>query len=192
MLQFHVARTLSQARWQTRSRLSGQSVLFSQQGELFAAYRLHEFQSPVGAVHMRLSIRGVSTDFGQKLFIGLLESDPVLGTCGGRGLGVSIDPETGIVEDVHNGGGVLGYLVGAPQEPAREISLVLEAWLYGRVVIPRIWLGAESLVHPAMLLDPGRTLAALAGGEINHGALPRFDHTELTLRPLDQMMVAHG
>jgi hypothetical protein len=192
MLQSHVARTLPQVRWQTRSRIASRSILFSQQGDLFAAYRLHEFQVPAEAVHLRLSARGVTTDFGQKLFLGLLETDPVFGTCGGRGLGVSIDPETGIVEDIHNGAGVLGYLSGAPQEPNREISLVLEAWIYGRTFIPRIWLGQETLHHPAMLLDPARTLAALAGGEINHGALPRFDHTELTLRPLGDVMVANG
>ena len=192
MLQFQIARTLSAARWQSGFGRPGNTVLFSHEGELFAANHLHEFQVPQGPVHLRLLIQGTTTEYGQKLFVGLLEHNPKTGACGGRGFGISLDPETGRVEDLHNGGGVVGYAGSVPQDPGRPVSLVLETWLYGRTCIPRLTINRETLALPAVLLEPGFTMAALTGGEISRGSLPRVDHTELSLLPLTTAMIAHG
>ena len=192
MLKLMVDRTLAQARWQSKAGANSRTLLFSHGTDLFAARRLHECALPLEPSHLKLETVGMTADFGQKIFIGLVEVDHTTGLPGKRGIGLSIDPETGMVEDLHNGTGVIGYVTTLPQEPSCRVELVLEAWIYGRTVIPRLWVGQESVVHPALLLEAGLPMTALAGGEINNGTLPRFDQSHLTLLPLKANMMAHG
>jgi hypothetical protein len=187
-----VSRTLAEVRWQNRSRAGTQARLFSRQGEMFAAQRLHHCQLPATPSHLRLRIEGRTTEFGQKVFIGLLTLDPLTDRVAGPGLGISIDPETGMVEDLLGEAGVIGYVHNAPQEVDADLFLGIEAWVYGRTFIPRLQLNGETVALPAFLTEPGQTLTALVGGEIGAGVLPRIDHTELTLRPLSDNGMANG
>lgn len=187
-----VSRTLAEVRWQNRSRPGTHARLFSRRGELFAARRLHHCQLPAGRSHLRLRIEGRTTEFGQKLFVGLLPLDPLTDQVTGAGLGISIDPETGMVEDLMGAGGVVGYIYSAPQEVNAELYLGLEAWGYGRTFIPRLHLNGETVVLPAFLTELGQSMTALVGGEIGAGVLPRIDHTDLVLRPIDDQGMANG
>lgn len=187
-----VSRTLAEVRWQNRSRAGTHARLFSRQGEMFAAQRLHHCQLPVAPAHLRLRIEGRTTEFGQKIFVGLLTLDPFTDQVTGPGLGISIDPETGMVEDLVGEAGVVGYIHSAPQEVDADVYLAFEAWVYGRTFIPRLHLNGETIALPAFLTQPGQTLTALVGGEIGAGVLPRIDHTELVLRPLDDDGMANG
>lgn len=187
-----VSRTLAEVRWQNRSRAGTQARLFSREGEMFAAQRLHHCQLPGTPTHLRLRIEGRTTEFGQKVFIGLLTVDALTDQVTGPGLGLSIDPETGMVEDLLGDTGVIGYIRSAPQEVDADLFMGIEAWIYGRTFIPRLHVNGETVALPAFLTDPGQTLTALAGGEIGAGVLPRLDHTELTLRPLTDDGMANG
>jgi len=192
MAKLNVARTLAEVRWQNRSRSGTHARLFSRHGEMFAAQRLHHCQLPATASHLRLRIEGRTTEFGQKIFIGLLTLDPVTDRVTGPGLGITVDPETGMVEDLLGEGGVIGYMHSAPQDVNADLYLAVEAWVYGRTFIPRLYLNGETVSLPAFLTEPGQTLTALIGGEIGTGVLPRLDHTELTLRPLADDGMANG
>jgi hypothetical protein len=192
MAKLQVSRTLAEVRWQNRSRAGTQARLFSRQGEMFAAQRLHMCQLPATPSQLKVRLEGRTTEFGQKVFIGLLTLDPLTDQVTGPGLGISIDPETGMVEDLIGAAGVVGYLHSAPQEVGADLIIGIEAWIYGRTFIPRLHLNGETVALPAFLTDPGQTLTALAGGEIGAGVLPRIDHTELTLRPLADEGMANG
>lgn len=192
MAKLQVSRTLAEVRWQNRARAGSHARLFSRQGEMFAAQRLHDCQLPARPAHLRLRIEGRTTEFGQKVFLGLLTLDPLTDQVAGPGLGVSIDPETGMVEDLVGDGGVVGYIHSAPQDVGAGLFFGLEAWIYGRTFIPRLVLNGETVALPAFLADPGQTLTALVGGEIGAGVLPRIDHTELALRPLSDDGMANG
>ena len=159
---------------------------------MFAAQRLHHCQLPSVPSQVRLRVEGRTTEFGQKVFLGFLSLDPLTDQVAGPGLGVSIDPETGMVEDLVGDAGVVGYVQSAPQEVGADLFLGIEAWVYGRTFIPRLVVNGEMVALPAFLTDRGQTLTALVGGEIGAGVLPRIDHTELTLRPLVEDGMAHG
>ena len=192
MPKLQVSRTLAEVRWQNRSRAGTHARLFSRQGEMFVAQRLHHCQLPSVPAHLRLRIEGRTTEFGQKIFIGLLTLDSLTDQVTGPGLGLAIDPETGIVEDLLGEAGVIGYIHSAPQEVDADLFIGVEAWIYGRTFIPRLHLNGETVALPAFLTQPGQTLTALAGGEIGAGVLPRIDHTELSLRPLTDDGMANG
>jgi hypothetical protein len=64
--------------------------------------------------------------------------------------------------------------------------------VYGRTLIPRLHINGETIALPAFLIDLGQTFTSLIGGELGQGILPRVDHTELTLRPLVDVPMAHG
>lgn len=188
----NIPRVLSEAHWQTVPHAPSQARLFSRHGTIFAACRAHACQLPAVTTHLEFHAQGQTTEYGQRLFVGLMTLDPLTNHVTGPGLGVSIDPETGAVEDLLDDNGVVGYLYGAPQENSAEISLGLEAWIYGRTFIPRLRLGSEVLVLPALLVEPRQTMIMLMGGELGAGAMPRIDYSELTLRPLHNETMAHG
>jgi hypothetical protein len=159
---------------------------------MFVAQRLHHCQLPSVPSQLRLRLEGRTTEFGQKVFLGLLTLCPLTDQVTGPGLGISVDPETGMVEDLVGEAGVVGYIHSAPQEVGADLVVGLEAWIYGRTFIPRLHMNGETVALPAFLTQPGQTLTALAGGEIGAGVLPRVDHTELTLRPLADAGWANG
>jgi hypothetical protein len=171
---------------------SARSLLLFHGNVLFAAERLHDCRMPSGAAILRLEVRCVTVEYGQKLFFGLLEVDGLSMKAGSAGLAVSVDPETGTVEDLHNDSGVIGYVASAPMQPGTEVRLAMSAWFYGRVVIPQLWVGAENVLHPALLMETDGRLSALAGGEITSGNSPRFDHAELTIETVGRSMPMHG
>lgn len=188
----NIPRALSEARWQTVPQAPTQARLFSRHGTIFAASRVHTCQLPVVTTHLEFSAQGRTTEFGQRIFVGLMTLDPETNNVTGPGLGVSIDPETGAVEDLLDENGVVGYLNSAPQETDAELSLGIEAWVYGRTFIPRLRMGSETLVLPALLVEPKQTMIVLIGGELGASALPRIDYSELTLCPLNNETMAHG
>lgn len=188
----NIPRALAEAHWQAVPNAPSQARLFSRQGAIFAVSRVHECQLPLVTTHLEFHAQGRTTEYGQRLFVGLMTLEPLTNHVTGPGLGVSIDPETGAVEDLLDDNGVVGYMQCAPQENDAEIALGLEAWIYGSTFIPRLRMGSETLVLPALLVEPRQTMVMLIGGELGTGALPRIDYSELTLRPLSNETMAHG
>lgn len=181
-----------QARWQAKAAPQDRTRLFTHRGEIYAAQRLHECQLPrhESLLLFRLQVR--TTEFGQKIFLGLAALDAPRTGDYPAGLGVSLDPETGLIEDVFGHCGMLGDVCALPQEAGRSVDILLQARYYGLTFIPTLQVGAERVALPAMLLSPGQTLTALAGGVLSQGALPTFEHTELSLRSSAHAPMIHG
>jgi hypothetical protein len=187
-----LARSHALNRWQQQSQPGARSLLLSHGNDVYSVQRLHGCRMPQARVFLRLEICCQTAEFGQKLVLGLLETENLKFATGSAGIAICIDPETGAVEDLHNGSGVIGYVTSAPMQPESEVRLALEAWFYGQVLISRVWVGEQTVLHPALLLDPGQNLFAIAGGEITDGPAPRFQSTELTLLPIGTSMPMHG
>ncbi len=181
-----------EVRWRDRSRASGAARLLVRGGVLLAVQRWHGCRLPEAPAQVRWRVAGRTTEFGQKILVGLVAEDEGSGGRAGCGLGVLIDPETGRVDDVMGEGGVVGYVESAPQGVGSAVELEVEAWLYGRTLISRLRVNGEAVALPAVLVRPGQGLMAVVGGEIGSGSLPVVEHSELVLRPLAGDRLAHG
>ena len=87
---------------------------------------------------------------------------------GTPGFAVRIDLARGEVWDALNGAGLLGELETGPlglgrydDEEPLLLSLVLEK--RGRNLLPRLNIGGETLLYPALLAIPGQILSAVTG-----------------------------
>jgi hypothetical protein len=140
--------------------------------------------SSTGGFTVRFETVALTANYGQRLFIALLEQETLAMLPGSPGVGVAIDPETGAVEDLVNGGGVIGYVTTAPQDPAQRVKIVVEAQIYGKVMIPRLWVGSESVIHPAILLECGPQLAAFGGSEIMNGNAAEYEDVQMVVTPV--------
>ena len=91
----------------------------------------------------------------QKFFFGLVSTPDLSGMPEGcnSGIGISIDPETGEVHDEMNGQGIIGYLEDAPMAVNEPIFLCIEAEKLNRIFIPKITIGEEKVLHPALHLE---------------------------------------
>ncbi len=166
------------------------SLLYSHDRDLYSVQRLPVDPALADHCHLVLTVECQTVEYGQKLFIGLLEEGHHSFGPESHGLGVSIDPETGAVEDLVNGAGVIGYVESFPFEPGARVTLGFEIYVYGRTVIPRLRVGEEVLVHPALLIDPGIHLSALAGGDITNGNGLAFENACFVATPLAGAVLA--
>ena len=163
---------------------SPETLLFARHGEIFAAHRLAEHAVPTEPSFVTFTVDLRTSETGQRLFVALLDTESLKEGSRHRGLAVSIDSETGAVEDFINGQGVIGYLNGVPFEAGASGTLRIEAWLYGEVFIPRLAMGHESVLHPALLLKAGSSFTALAGSDITQGSAAQCDRAMLMSRPI--------
>ena len=99
----------------------------------------------------------------QKLFIGLLEEGDYDGTVRRAGIGVSICPRTGEIADMINGQGIIGYLVEAPLETWKSMRIALNVEKIGPVYIPKVMVGDEAILHPALHKSDPQMFVAVAG-----------------------------
>jgi hypothetical protein len=169
------------------------SIIFCHEGDLFAVKPLSR-QAAFGESYLvRLQTTIKSEDFGQRLFLGLLEQESLtVIDSGSPGVGLSLDPETGAVEDLINDSGVIGYLSTLPQEPNQEIIVTLEAHVYGRVMIPKLMVGQDVVLHPAILLNNGPEWSAFGGSEIMNGTAAEFSQSTLQLVRVRRQLPTHA
>lgn len=133
--------------------------------ETFNITRLHD--TPIGMDHGEVvfEIELRIHHHGQRIFVGLLDSNnldaPTISDH--MGIGVSIDPDSGEVFDVINGQGIIGYLDEMPLETGTPIFLCLEFEKIKRIYIPKLTLGEEKILHPALHLPEIRSMSLVVG-----------------------------
>lgn len=101
----------------------------------------------------------------QKFFFGLVSTPDLSGMPEGcnAGIGISIDPETGEVNDEMNGQGIIGYLEDVPMEENEPIFLCIEVEKLNRIFIPKITVGEEKVLHPALHLEHCEYVSLMVG-----------------------------
>jgi hypothetical protein len=146
------------------------SMIFCHEGDLFAVKPLARHGVDGGSLFVRFEAEVQTSELGQRLFLALLEQETLSMAPGSPGAGITIDPETGSVEDVINGSGVIGYVTTAPFPAHERQTIVIEAHIYDKVMIPRFWVGSESVLHPAILIEQSSQISAFGGSEIMNGS----------------------
>ncbi len=150
----------------------------------FNITRLHD--TPIGMDHgevvFEIELRMRHLD--QRLFIGLLDAGQIdaRNMSEHRGVGVSIDPDTGEVFDTTNGSGIVGYLDEMPLEVNLPTFLCLEFEKIKRIYIPKLTVGEEKILHPALHLPDIRSLSLVVGSTAGDGAVYENPHLMVTRR----------
>lgn len=151
----------------------------------FNITRLHD--TPIGMDHgevvFEIEMRMQHHD--QRLFVGLLDTDllDVSSMSQHRGIGISIDPESGEVLDAINGQGIIGYLDETPLEPDTPTFLCLEFEKIKRIYIPKLTVGEEKILHPALHLPEISSMSLVVGSTAADGAVYENPHLMVTRRP---------
>lgn len=146
----------------------------------FNVSHLHEATIAMdnGEVVFEIELRMRHLD--QRLFIGLLDADDMAEH---RGIGVSIDPDSGEIYDVVNDQGIIGYIEDAPLEVNSSMFLCLEFEKIKRIYIPKLTLGEEKILHPALHLPNVNTMSLIVGTTaMDGGAVYENPHLMVTRR----------
>lgn len=179
MLPIFYTRQYLLAQWERSRRANPDSMIYSARDHLYAVNRLASLDLPggKGVIHMRTTM--VHGGRNQQIFIGLLETASVRTAARSPGIGISVDLGLGLVEDLVNDQGVLGYLESAPFEANKPIEIGIEMEVFGRICLPRIIIGGESLLHPGLFLDIRENVSAMAGTTLNPLGDARFSDCRL-------------
>lgn len=154
-------------------------MIYSAEDNLYAVRRVDTAAVPVDRSTMVFECDLHHGERSQKVFLGLMETDAVGIAARSPGIGVSVDLMTGLITDVVNNQGVLGYLENPPCESDGPVHVKLEVELIGRVVLPTITIGEEIILHPALYLDAQEGLSALVGTSMHPFGDARFENTVL-------------
>jgi hypothetical protein len=155
------------------------SMIYSAENNLYAVRRVDSAALPdqrstiVFECDLHQGVRS------QKVFLGLMETDSIGIVSRSPGIGIAIDLQTGLVTDVVNNQGVIGYLEEAPTEAGGPLHVRIEVELIGRVLLPRILVGNDVILHPALYLDAQEGLSALVGTSVHPPGDARFENTLL-------------
>lgn len=94
------------------------------------------------------------------------------------GFAVRVDLETGEVWDLLNDSGLIGW-IEKPMSAFSEEEPLMFSWEvehFGSALIPRLQIGDEVFLYPALYHNPGLKMSTVAGSEANLDSVPAFVH----------------
>lgn len=143
------------------------AMIYSTDQMLFAIRRVGEVLLPAkrGEVYFTGTFRHGTR--AQELFLALVETSSMGGGERSPGIGFKIDFQTGLIMDLLNDQGVLGYLPRRMLAPHQDIAFRIEMELIGRVCVPRLVIAGEVFLHPALYLETRGSLSALTGTSLH-------------------------
>ena len=121
----------------------------------------------------------------QKLFFGLLDTQRLDNRefSVSSGIAVSIDPMSGEIVDLVNSQGIIGYLDETPLEERESIFLCIDVEKLRSIFIPKITVGEERILHPALHLSNQQPISLVVGStDAAAGALFENPHFMITRR----------
>jgi len=177
--------------WSAKRANRTQSMIYSAENNLFAVRRV----DTAAVTEQRTTLifecdlhQGVRD---QKVFLGLMETENLGIGSNSPGIGVAVDLQTGLVTDVVNDQGVIGYLENPPGDAGEPVHVRMEVELIGRVVLPRIQVGDDEILHPALYLDTHGGLSALVGTSVYPLGDARFENARLHPAAECELLAAH-
>lgn len=163
-------------------------MIYSADQMLFAIRRMGEILVPAkrGEVCFAGTFNHRHRD--QEVFLALVETSSMGKSERSPGIGFKIDLQTGLIMDVLNDQGVLGYLPRRVLAPHQDIPFRIEMELIGRVCVPRLVIGGEIILHPSLYLETRGSLSALTGTSLHPVGDAKFSDLDLT-SSVEQMEV---
>jgi hypothetical protein len=143
------------------------AMIYSADQMLFAIRRVGEVLLPAkrGEVAFTGTFRHGTR--AQELFLALVETSSMGRGERSPGIGFKIDFQTGLIMDLLNDQGVLGYLPRRMLAPHQDITFRIEMELIGRVCVPRLVIAGEVFLHPSLYLETRGSLSALTGTSLH-------------------------
>ena len=142
-----------------------------------------EINTTEGEVIFEIELRLRHPD--QQVFLGIL-STPKEGATSAEmesGIGISIAPKTGEVRDVVNGQGIIGHLDLTPMELNESIFLCIEAEKLNRIFIPKVTVGEDRILHPALHIERCERMSLVVGTtDMSRGAIFENPHFVIARR----------
>lgn len=166
-------------RWKARRTNPFRSMIYSAANNLYAVHRVDTATLPVERSTMIFECDLYQGVRSQKVFLGLMETEAVGIASRSPGIGISIDLQTGLVTDLVNDQGILGYLEEAPNDAEGVLHVRIEVDMAGHVVLPRIMVGDDVILHPALYLDAQGQLSALVGNSVHPLGDASFENATL-------------
>lgn len=110
---------------------------------------------------IEMELRGVD----QTLFAGFIQTHWFNGGHAEAtpGIGMSIDPASGEVRDLLNDQGIVGYFESAPVESGITHFFCLETEKIGNVFLPKLTIGEEKILYPALYMEAGSMMSFVIG-----------------------------
>ena len=179
MLPLFYTRQFLLDRWAEKRAQPSKAMIYSAEENLYAVRRVDTTAVPENRTTLVFEGDLHHGQRSQKLFLGLMETDSVGITSRSPGIGVAIDLQTGLVTDLVNDQGVLGYLENPPSESEGPLHVRVEVETIGRVLLPRIIVGDDVILHPALYLDAQEGLSALVGTSVHPPGDARFENAVL-------------
>ena len=180
-------------RWKAKRTTHSKAMIYSAENNLYAVRRVDTTALPDHRTTLVFEGDLFHGERCQKVFIGLMETDAVSIVSRSPGIGVAIDMQTGLVTDLVNDLGVLGYLENPPGESEGPLHVRVEVETIGRVLLPKIMVGDDVILHPALYLDAQEGLSALIGTSVHPPGDARFENA--VLRSMDdsasEVLTAH-
>ncbi len=177
--------------WSAKRANRSQNMIYSAENQLFAVRRVDTAQMPDRRTTLVFECELHHGVRDQKVFLGLMETDSVGISANSPGIGVAVDLQTGLVTDVVNDQGVIGYLENPPGDAGAPVAVRLEVEMIGHVVLPRIIVGGDVILHPALYLDAQSGLSALLGTSVFPFGDARFEKARLHPAEECELLTAH-
>lgn len=153
-------------RWAAKRANRSDNMIYSAENNLYAVNRVDTAAVPEQRTTLVFECDLNHGVRDQKVFLGLMGTENLGIGANSPGIGVAVDLQSGLVTDVVNDQGVLGYLENPPGDAGEPVHVKVEVELIGRVVLPRIVVGADVILHPALFLDMHGGLSALLGTSV--------------------------
>ena len=152
----------------------------------FNLTRLHDAEIELisGEVIFELELKLYNK--AQRLFLGILDSHRLEATSMNLqgGIAVSLNASNGEVIDPINGQGVIGYLDQSQIESESSIFLCLEFEKIKSIYIPKLTVGEEKILLPALHLPEFRSISLVVGNSGNKNE-SEFSNPHLMVTELD-------
>jgi hypothetical protein len=155
-------------------------MIFSADQMLFAIRRAGEILLPAKRGEVVFSGSFSHRNRSQEIFLALVETTSMGKGERSPGIGINIDLQTGLIMDLLNDQGVLGYLPRRTLAPHQDIPFRIEMELIGRVCVPKMVIGGESFLHPSLYLETRGSLSALTGTSLHPLGDAVFSDLEVT------------
>ncbi len=191
MLPLFYTRQFLLDQWSAKRRYRSKSMIYSAENQLFAVRRVDTAPLPEKRTTLVFECELHHGVRDQKVFLGLMETEQVGVSSNSPGIGIAVDLQSGLVTDVVNDQGVIGYLENPPGDAGAPVPVRLEVELIGHVVLPRIFVGEDVIVHPALYLDGEGGLSALLGTSVYPFGDARFENARLHPAGEREVLTAH-
>jgi hypothetical protein len=183
MLPLIYTRTYLLGLWEAKRRKSSSNaMIYSAENNLYAVRRVQTACPPATRSVLRFACEMTHGDRRQKVFMGIMDTEALGLETRSPGIGFAIDLFTGLVTDLVNDQGVLGYLENIPTA-GHATRVEIEVEVIGDVYIPQILVGKDIITHPALILPKRDSISAVLGTSVHPLGDATFANARFQIEP---------